>query len=92
MVGPAEVIVPVAFFISLASILVLRGPLGKALAERIAGRAGSNSVSEHEHQQVLAELDEVKHRLTEIEERLDFAERVLTKQKDGAVLPPGVQR
>ena len=90
--GPAEVLVPIAFFLSIASIFVLRGPLGKALADRIAGRVGGGDVPQHEHEQLLAELDDVKHRLAELEERLDFAERMLARQKYGAVLPPGAQR
>lgn len=73
-------------FLSVAAMFVLRGPLGRALAERIAGR----------HQDQLAEdetlrldLDHTKHRLAEVEERLDFAERLLTKQRDAErVAPP----
>jgi len=36
----------------------------------------------------LAELDEVKHRLGELEERVDFAERLLAKQRDAERLGP----
>ncbi|HET9708298.1 MAG TPA: hypothetical protein VFP39_08345 [Gemmatimonadales bacterium] len=38
-------------------------------------------------QQRLAELDDVQRRLAEVEERLDFAERLLTKQRDVERLP-----
>ncbi len=36
----------------------------------------------------LAELDEVKQRLGELEERVDFAERLLAKQRDAERLGP----
>ncbi len=36
----------------------------------------------------LAELDEVKRRLGELEERVDFAERLLAKQRDAERLGP----
>lgn len=37
--------------------------------------------------QRLDELDEVQRRLAEVEERLDFAERLLTKQREAERLP-----
>ncbi len=36
----------------------------------------------------LAELDEVKQRLGELEERVDFAERLLAKQREAERLGP----
>ena len=36
----------------------------------------------------LAELDEVKQRLGELEERVDFAERLLAKQREAGRLGP----
>ena len=41
-----------------------------------------------EMQSRLAELDEVKQRLGELEERVDFAERLLAKQRDAERLRP----
>ncbi|MGB7212610.1 MAG: hypothetical protein WBC97_08275 [Gemmatimonadales bacterium] len=34
------------------------------------------------------EVDELRHRLAELEERVDFAERMLTKQQEPAALRP----
>lgn len=80
--------VPITAFMSIAAIVILRGPLGRAIADRIAGRVGSEP--RHEDQgEVLAELDEVKHRLGEVEERLDFAERLLARQREDRVGPGG---
>lgn len=36
----------------------------------------------------LDELDEVKRRVSELEERVDFAERLLAQQREGQRLPP----
>jgi len=36
----------------------------------------------------LGELDELKHQVAELEERVDFAERVLAKQREAPRLPP----
>jgi hypothetical protein len=66
-------------FMSMASIFVLRGPIGKALAERLAGRAGRASSEDEER--LRAEVDELRHRLGEMEERLDFAERMVAKSR-----------
>jgi hypothetical protein len=41
---------------------------------------------------VTAELDEFRHRLAEMEERLDFAERLLTHDAPANQLPRGAQQ
>src|SRR2546428_8788592 len=38
-------------------------------------------------ERLLAELDELKRRVAEAEERLDFTERLLAKERDGQRLP-----
>jgi hypothetical protein len=73
-------------FLSMASIFVLRGPLGRALAERLAGRGPAMDSTERDRLQ--AEVDALKHRLAEVEERLDFTERVLAKRPDAVPLAP----
>src|SRR5262245_16578299 len=52
--------------------------------EDMRGKSGSAD----DLQQRLTELDDVQRRLSEVEERLDFAERLLTKQREAARLPP----
>jgi hypothetical protein len=68
--------------------VVLRGPVGKALAARI--HQGTIGQAEP-HPEVLDELYEVRNRMVEIEERLDFTERLLARQRseDPARLPSG---
>lgn len=67
--------------------IVLRGPVGKALAARIRGEGAALS---EPHPELLAELDEMRTRMAELEERVDFSERLLTKvNEEAGRLPRG---
>jgi hypothetical protein len=76
-------------FVSLATVFVLRGPFGRALAERIAGRP--RTVAEDpDIQELKREVEELRTQLADVQERLDFAERVLARRDDRAgALPKG---
>jgi hypothetical protein len=93
--------VPAVTMVGLALILgttmVLRGPMGRALAEWIRGwsktdeqwlalKAAKQGVSLSPD--VTGEVEELKRRLAEIEERLDFAERLLAKGRSADRLGP----
>jgi len=84
--GP-EVLIPMTLFLSVASVLILRGPLGKALADRLAGRVSSGDSDEASA--VRGELADVHQRLEELELRVDFAERLLVSQREREGLPGG---
>ena len=76
--------IPVTIIGAIGAAVVLRGPLGQAIADRIRGGGGSDLPPE----QVLNELDELRTRLTELEERADFSERMLAQRKeDGSDRP-----
>jgi len=67
--------------------IVLRGPLGKALAARITNASlGPSEVPP----ELLEEMDEMRHRMVELEERVDFTERLMARQRaeEPAQLPP----
>jgi len=72
-------------------VLILRGPVGRALARRIEGTAGqSEGLSLAEADELrgrMSELEQQHSRLLELEERLDFAERLLAQPRDPARLP-----
>ena len=86
--------------ISVAAIFVLRGPVGKALAQWIGGwnhneakwieakmrEAGGSPTGDVE--QLRSEVDELRGQLAEVHERLDFAERMLAKTREAERLPP----
>lgn len=76
VLGP--VAIPI-WAIAAAMVFVLaRSPVARAFAERLAPQVG---------QETHAELDELYHRLAELEERLDFAERLLAQQAEPVHLP-----
>ena len=95
--GPGEALAMMTFFLSVTSVLVLRGPLGKALAERISGRAQApQTAAAAEVDRLQAELTELREQVqrlsgevVEVQERLDFAERLLAQQKQQSALRPG---
>ena len=86
--GP-DIIVPVTAIVGIAAAVVLRGPLGRALADRIARRGvelrgGTAEITA----QTALELDDLKRRLAELEERQDFTERMLTRVRERGDLGP----
>ncbi len=85
-----EPLIPMTLFVSIASVWILRGPIGKALADRISGRAAQIGDDSSDGKEMLAELEEVRYRLTDVEERLDFSERILARQnRQGPLGPAG---
>jgi uncharacterized protein involved in exopolysaccharide biosynthesis len=83
----AAMVMALVLFISVAAVLIFRGPIGKAIARRIEGNAGNATelpgrVAELE--QRLAHMEEDRGRMAELEERLDFAERLLASAKEAA--------
>ena len=80
-----DVIIAVAFAIALVKIF--RGPLGSALAERIRGRPAPE-----DDPALAGEVEHLRSRLAEVEERLDFAERHLAQAHEADKLPGGAHR
>ena len=79
-------LVPISLFVSLAAVAIFRGPLGKALGDRLSGRqldADSSAEADALH----ADMDELRFRLSEVEERLDFTERLLARHGGQETLP-----
>jgi Tfp pilus assembly protein PilO len=73
-------------------------PIGRALAERIRGKAGSPGGEElraefgEQHELVLEEVRQVHREVAELAERVDFAERMLAQQREVPRLAPGSER
>lgn len=80
-----DILAIIFLFGGMTLIGVSFSPVGRALADRI--RYGKSAPELDASSAVLAELDGVRSELIEVQERLDFAERLL------AELPrPGLQR
>jgi hypothetical protein len=78
------------FFLSIAAVIILRGPLGKAIARRIEGPAAAGRIAPAEVDEFRSRLDEMEQqvgRVHELEERLDFTERLLAQQREQPRLP-----
>ena len=80
-----DVIVSVA--LAIAMVKIFRGPIGAAIAERIRG-----GPAPPEDPALGAEVDHLRGRLAEVEERLDFAERLLAQAREADQLHGGAQR
>lgn len=63
---------------------IFRGPLGDAIARRIGGAGGHTESGSRDH-----EISELQTRVAELEERLDFTERVLLQERQSVQLREG---
>ncbi|HXF96437.1 MAG TPA: hypothetical protein VNI61_10090 [Gemmatimonadales bacterium] len=77
-------VIPVALFVCITIGIILRGPIGKALADRLAGRVASPRA-----ERFPGEVEALGRRLDELEERLDFLERLVARQREAERLPGG---
>ena len=93
----APMIVMSVLSVSAAATIILRGPIGKALARWIESwgateaamleRGGANPQRLDEIEHRLSGLEVREARLVELEERLDFAERLLSRETGARQLP-----
>ncbi len=76
----------------LTFLAVLRGPVGKAWARKIDGGEGGPMSAEIDALYArIEQLEAGQDRIAELEERVDFAERLLTRQREPDQLSPGAQ-
>jgi hypothetical protein len=91
-----EAIVAITFIFGGGTLFLLAiSPIGRAFADRIRGKSAAPGGEElraelAEHKQALAEeVDAVRRELAELAERVDFAERLLAKNREGQRIGPG---
>jgi len=75
--------IPIWAIAAFIVLVLLKSPMAKAFSERLSGRAveaGDNIPPE-----LYAELDELRARLAELDERQDFSERLLAQTQAGRV-------
>jgi hypothetical protein len=65
-------------------IAISFSPVGRAIADRIRGIAATEPVPDPA---VYEELDRIRGELAELQERVDFSERLLAKSRDPERLP-----
>ncbi len=84
---PALVLITLAF---VAGTVLIAFPLVRAIARRLEGRRGQDPAVLAEIEDLRARVSELEQRqgiVHEMEERLDFAERLLAQQREQARLP-----
>jgi len=67
---------------------VLR-PLAAAVAKRIAGEHRPPATDAGEREEILTELQQLRHEVGELAERVDFTERLLAREREMAKLDRG---
>ena len=76
-----------------AAVAIAFSPIGRAIAERIRGRAaGAEALRAEvaEHREALSQdLQALHQEVSELAERVDFAERLLAKGRDAQRVGPG---
>ncbi|HEY7682566.1 MAG TPA: hypothetical protein VH879_07965 [Gemmatimonadales bacterium] len=65
-----------------AAIAISFSPVGRALADRIRGRSVPAADPE-----VYEELERIRAEMSELQERVDFTERLLAKSRERDALP-----
>lgn len=76
------VLITLAFF---AACTIVLWPLMRAVGKRIEGKGVADPVLREELEQLrsrLGEVDQLQHRVMELEERVDFAERLLAQRRE----------
>jgi len=79
MSGPEAI---AAFMFFGGTFWVLR-PVAAAVAKRIAGEHRKPGIDPVERDEILNQLHAVREEVAELAERMDFAERLLAKPRDG---------
>jgi len=75
-----------------AAVILIAIQIGRAISGKYGGGRGRHrglSASDDEISDLRQNLDAMQHRVSELEERVDFAERLLAKQRDSDRLGQG---
>jgi hypothetical protein len=80
--GPAIVMMTL---LVMTAVTIVLWPIARALARRLEGRGTADTALRAEMEQLhhrLGEMDLMQGRIAELEERLDFAERLLAQSRE----------
>jgi hypothetical protein len=86
--GPPAIVMIV--FMALVATTVILWPVMRALARRLDGKGAADPALHAEIEQLhqrLGEVDVLHQRVAELEERIDFTERMLARAQTPAALP-----
>jgi hypothetical protein len=86
--GPPAIVMIV--FLGLLATTIILWPVMRAFARRLEGKGVTDPVLHAEVEQLqhrLGEVDSLQQRVAELEERIDFTERMLARAQAPAALP-----
>lgn len=78
-------LVAIIVIAALAATVIILWPLMRAFARRLEGKGSGDAALRSELEQLhtrMAEMDVLHHRVAELEERVDFTERLLAQTHD----------
>jgi hypothetical protein len=73
-------LIPIAGIVSVAAVMIMKGPFGQALARRMTG--DRDAIDDQRAVELENRLEDVQYRLQELEERLDFTERIVAQDRN----------
>ena len=78
----------VGFFTTVITALVMLGPVGRAVAERLRGKGASGVLADIEERfdDQAQQINDVHRQLGDLAERQDFSERLLAQAKERGLL------
>ena len=87
MEGVVALMIPIVAVGGFFAWMIALSPVGKAYAEKLRGQAAHGGGS-GDNTEVLETLEQLRHEVAELAERVDFTERLLAKQREGERLAP----
>jgi hypothetical protein len=73
----AVLAVPITAFVVIGAVFLARSPIGSALADRLRGGTADAGSLQRQLDGLHAELEAVRQELSETQDRVDFAERLI---------------
>jgi hypothetical protein len=85
MEGILALSIPIISILTFGAIFISRGPIGQAMARRLSGHSADDSSDEILELREQVEL--LRTEIGDVQERLDFAERLLARGRDPERIP-----
>jgi hypothetical protein len=89
---PGPIIAAIGVFTTIIVGFVALGPIGRAIAERLRGKAHAPALDTGEVAALRDEVAGVRQQVAELAERQDFAERLLAQVRERGLLQAPKER
>ncbi len=81
MVPLFALIIPIVAVGGFFAWMISLSPVGRAYAEKVRAQT-AKAAGTGDHEEVLEAIEQLRHEVAELSERMDFAERLLAKGRD----------